>query len=160
MERFERVVHDKQLVAMSMGGWLRASRLCCKLVWNVELLLRTTCGTTNTSRIWSLYNIRWLPAHALWFAANVKSAYGSSTLLHAQIVLNKYKTSMLSTLQDYHKQRIECRATMAFCGYYGISSLLLAIAQNMLVPLSLASLARAQTEATGFTRGSLHRISW
>jgi hypothetical protein len=36
-------------------------------------------------------------------AANIASTYGSSSLLHAQIVLHKYKSSMLSTLQDYHK---------------------------------------------------------
>jgi hypothetical protein len=89
--------HDKQLIAMGMGGYAAPDYV-------VSLF-----STLNYYNLWDgkyfkdLKPIRWLPPNALRFAANVASTYGMSTLLHAQIVLHKYKTSMLSTLQDYHK---------------------------------------------------------
>jgi hypothetical protein len=46
---------------------------------------------------------QWLPPGILRVAVNIAFTYGSSSLLHAQIVLHKYKSSMLSTLQEYHK---------------------------------------------------------
>jgi hypothetical protein len=47
--------------------------------------------------------IRSLPPGILRVAVNIAYTYGSSLLLHDQSVLHKYKSSMLSTLQDYHK---------------------------------------------------------
>lgn len=86
-----------QLVAMGMGGYAHPDYV-------VSLF-----ATLNYYNLWdgkyfrNLKPIRWLPPRVLRFAANVASTYGSSTLLHAQVVLHKYKTTMLSTLQDYHK---------------------------------------------------------
>ena len=89
--------YDKQLVAMSMGGYAHPDYV-------VSLF-----ATLNYYSLWDgkyfkeIKPIRWLPPGILRFSANIASTYGSSTLLHTQIVLHKYKTSMLSTLQDYHK---------------------------------------------------------
>lgn len=88
---------DKQLVAMSVGG-------CAHPDCVVSLF-----STLSYFNLWDdkhfkdLKCIRWLPPGALWLAANVASAHGSSALLHAQAALHKHKASMLSTLQDCHK---------------------------------------------------------
>lgn len=89
--------YDRQLVAMSMGGYAHASYVA-------EFF-----ATLSHYNLWDgkyfrdIKVLKWLPAGALRYAANVGAAYTTGSLLHAHIVLHKYKTTTLSTVQDYHK---------------------------------------------------------
>ena len=112
-------VHDAQLVAMSMGGYAHADYIS-----NLWATL-THYDLWDSKYFRDLKALKWLPPPALQFAANVAAAYTTGSLLHAHIVLHKYKTTMLSTLNDYHKG-LDGAQQWAFVATAGLAPIFLA----------------------------------